>query len=796
MPRITISYRREDSGVITGRIFDRLSNHYGRDSVFRDIDSIPPGADFREFINVILDESDIVLAVVGPRWLGARAGQTRLSDEADLVRVEIETALRKSKPLIPVMVQKATMPRVALLPDTLRDFAYKNGVQIDSGQDFDVHIARLIRAMDQILRQIVRDAPSEGDRAGGDIEGGSLALPAGPTGGAETDGILLLPPEPAPDAAIEPPGATASETPDALMSDAESAESAFLPAVDIATTPPVRPVRNLSYYVAFSMLGAFLGIVATIGANEYLGADHAGVASSDDLASAKRTTDARISALQGELASAVQQAEQDRKRLAANVTAAQDKAAAAQKQLDEQSGQLRDAQTRGDKAEKQLAAVNTGNSSAAAAVKEATNAKTKLEAQLAALKQQAEQDQKRLSADLAAAQDKATAAQKQLGDVGSQLRDAQSRADKAEKQLAATTAGNSSNAAAVKEAMDAKAKLETQLAALKLQAEQDQKRLTAQIAAAQDKAAAAQKQLGDLSTQLSDALARADQAEKGLAVQKDANAKTAAENDRLTRQARSLGDQVAAETEAHRKAAAEIEQLNAQLKPPREQPVTAQAQPPDTAPAPADSEASWTAEQRRQIQNDLRYLGHLRAEADGNFGPATRAAIKQFQLFQGDPETGVLSESERLTLRDMAQRLSALLERPAVSPKGVAASAVKGAAPRYARAYAFETGKGSAADPAEAVYWYGLAATDGEAKALTNLGTLVARGQGVAKPNPDGAALLWWAAATRGELTAMFNLGAFWENGIGGTADLNKAKAWYQRAVLRNEPGARRRYGD
>jgi hypothetical protein len=174
MPRITISYRREDSGVITGRIFDRLTNHYGRDSVFRDIDSIPPGADFREFINVILDESDIVLAVVGPRWLGARAGQTRLSDEADLVRVEIETALRKGMPLIPVMVQRATMPRVALLPDTLRDFAYKNGVQVDSGQDFDVHIARLIRAMDRILQQRARDAPLETDSGAVGIEGGQL----------------------------------------------------------------------------------------------------------------------------------------------------------------------------------------------------------------------------------------------------------------------------------------------------------------------------------------------------------------------------------------------------------------------------------------------------------------------------------------------------------------------------------------------------------------------------------------------------------------------------------------------
>jgi TPR repeat protein len=134
--------------------------------------------------------------------------------------------------------------------------------------------------------------------------------------------------------------------------------------------------------------------------------------------------------------------------------------------------------------------------------------------------------------------------------------------------------------------------------------------------------------------------------------------------------------------------------------------------------------------------------------------------------------------------------LAALLERPAVSPKGVAAGGVTGAAQRYARGYAFENGKSSAADPAEAVYWYGLAATDGEAKALTNLGILVARGQGIAKPDPDSAALLWWAAATRGEATAMFNLGALWERGIGVTADAGRARVWYQRAASQNYPQA------
>src|SRR5215212_10421748 len=144
MPQITISYRRDDSLDITGRIFERLAAHYGRESVFRDIDNIPPGVDFRKHINSLLDASDIVLAIVGPRWIGPRASQNRLANAADPVRVEIETALRKEHPLIPVLVQRARMPQVEQLPESMQEFAYRNAVEVDSGRDFDHHMTGLI----------------------------------------------------------------------------------------------------------------------------------------------------------------------------------------------------------------------------------------------------------------------------------------------------------------------------------------------------------------------------------------------------------------------------------------------------------------------------------------------------------------------------------------------------------------------------------------------------------------------------------------------------------------------------
>ncbi|HZK90339.1 MAG TPA: toll/interleukin-1 receptor domain-containing protein [Stellaceae bacterium] len=154
MPRITISYRREDSLDITGRIFDRLVAHFGRQTVFRDIDNIPPGVDFRRHVDTVLDESDIILAVVGPRWIGPRVNQSRLASPADPVRLEIETALRKDKPLIPVLVSRAAMPRPDQLPESVQDFAYRNAVRIDAGQDFDHHIGRLVRAMERLLEKI------------------------------------------------------------------------------------------------------------------------------------------------------------------------------------------------------------------------------------------------------------------------------------------------------------------------------------------------------------------------------------------------------------------------------------------------------------------------------------------------------------------------------------------------------------------------------------------------------------------------------------------------------------------
>jgi hypothetical protein len=152
MPKIVISYRRSDGKAITGRIFDRLSDRYGRASVFLDIDDIPLGVDFREHINEVLQECEVLVAVVGLNWLGLRKGApNRITERTDPVRIEVEAALKRGIPVIPVLIDGATMPTVAAMPETLNDFAFRNAAEVDSGRDFHRHMDRLIGALDRIL---------------------------------------------------------------------------------------------------------------------------------------------------------------------------------------------------------------------------------------------------------------------------------------------------------------------------------------------------------------------------------------------------------------------------------------------------------------------------------------------------------------------------------------------------------------------------------------------------------------------------------------------------------------------
>ena len=150
-PRIFVCYRREDSADVTGRVYDRLVERFGREQVFKDVDSVPLGVDFRTHLQKMVDACDVVVAVIGQRWLTAgEEGVRRLDNAQDFVRIELETALQRQIPLIPLLVGGAQMPAASDLPATLAALVYRHGQAVRSDPDFHHDVDRLVHGLENI----------------------------------------------------------------------------------------------------------------------------------------------------------------------------------------------------------------------------------------------------------------------------------------------------------------------------------------------------------------------------------------------------------------------------------------------------------------------------------------------------------------------------------------------------------------------------------------------------------------------------------------------------------------------
>ena len=280
MPKVAISYRRTDS-TIASRIFQRLADRYGKETVFIDVNDVPAGAAFPQYVDKVLSKTKVLLVLIGPNWLrkGARAlqahqnglhlaleyivlpaflmlvahdviinrldidtiylriasfiiplpfgavffWQTRLNpiavlvvavilgviavaamtvstairygqtimpsgtlewlenaeyvvaiaigfvggntfarlpgvsswlpEREDWVIAEVDAGLKNAIPLLPVLVEGATMPTRGELPKKIVDFSYRSAIAVDSGWNFDKDMDKVIAAIDRILAE-------------------------------------------------------------------------------------------------------------------------------------------------------------------------------------------------------------------------------------------------------------------------------------------------------------------------------------------------------------------------------------------------------------------------------------------------------------------------------------------------------------------------------------------------------------------------------------------------------------------------------------------------------------------
>lgn len=140
-----ISYRRRDTPGWAGRLQADLRTRMPKGArIFMDVDGIPPGSDFASYIDQSIKHCDALIVVIGPDWVGAGSdGNRRIDDPHDWVRLEVESALRRSIRVIPLKVEGADLPDRDALPSGMRALANRQAVTVDN-LSWDTEIGRLV----------------------------------------------------------------------------------------------------------------------------------------------------------------------------------------------------------------------------------------------------------------------------------------------------------------------------------------------------------------------------------------------------------------------------------------------------------------------------------------------------------------------------------------------------------------------------------------------------------------------------------------------------------------------------
>lgn len=142
--QIFMSYRRADTRGYAGWLYHSLAPIFGSENLFRDVAALQAGVDFMMEIDRSISRSDVVLCLIGPRWLEVAAEGRRLDNPDDPVRTEIRTSLEKRKPVIPVLVEGIPMPKPEDLPADLKALCSLTGLWMDDA-GWDNDLAELVK---------------------------------------------------------------------------------------------------------------------------------------------------------------------------------------------------------------------------------------------------------------------------------------------------------------------------------------------------------------------------------------------------------------------------------------------------------------------------------------------------------------------------------------------------------------------------------------------------------------------------------------------------------------------------
>jgi hypothetical protein len=152
---IFISYRRSETTDVVGRLHEHLEQHFGAGTVFKDVNDITPGLMFEDVLADALARCKVAIIVIGPEWeelLQAHKAHTA-GDRPDYVVFEITRAFARHVPVIPLLVQRTTLPDAGALPSEVANLHRYQTLQLRPDPDFPQDANRLIQAIETLLKR-------------------------------------------------------------------------------------------------------------------------------------------------------------------------------------------------------------------------------------------------------------------------------------------------------------------------------------------------------------------------------------------------------------------------------------------------------------------------------------------------------------------------------------------------------------------------------------------------------------------------------------------------------------------
>lgn len=99
---IFLSYRRDDNPGYVRQLQEDLQRYFGEDKVFRDVEHITGGQQWKEVLSDSLTKSVALVVVIGPRW--EQIWRERVNKEDDYIVFELNKARELGIPIFPVTI--------------------------------------------------------------------------------------------------------------------------------------------------------------------------------------------------------------------------------------------------------------------------------------------------------------------------------------------------------------------------------------------------------------------------------------------------------------------------------------------------------------------------------------------------------------------------------------------------------------------------------------------------------------------------------------------------------------------